>query len=263
MKICVAGKGGVGKTLITGTLARLFARDGFEVLAVDADPNPNLAVSIGIPASDAFKITPLLCDSRLIEERTGVAPGSEWGVIFNIAPDVRDIVDRFSIRGPDGVKLLVVGSIDYGGAGCFCPETAFLKTLLAYIVARRQEVVLVDLQAGLEPFGRGVAKYVDAVVVVTDQSLKSMNTAERVFRLSKDLNVKRIMAVVNRVTNLSEAPITTLEEIGFEVLGIIPFDESVVKADERGLALIDYGADSKALEAVKKIYGRLSALSKE
>ncbi len=263
MKICIAGKGGVGKTLVTGTLARLYARDGFEVLAVDADPNPNLAVSIGILASDAFKITPLLRDSRLIEERTGVAPGSGWGVIFNIAPDVRDIVDKFSIRGPDGVKLLVVGSIDYGGAGCFCPETAFLKTLLAYIMAGRREVVLVDLQAGLEPFGRGVAKYVDVVAVVVDQSLKSINTAERIFRLSKDLNVKRITAIINRVTNPSEAPITTLEEIGFEVLGIIPFDESVVEADEKGWALIDYRAESKALEALKKIYGKLSAILKE
>lgn len=263
MKICIAGKGGVGKTFVAGTLARLFARGGFDVLAVDADPNPNLALSLGIPASDAFKITPLLRDSRLIEERTGVAPGSGWGVIFNIAPDVRDIVDRFSIRGPDGVKLLVVGSIDYGGAGCFCPETAFLKTLLAYIMARRREVVLVDLQAGPEPFGRGVAKHVDAIVVVTDQSLKSMETAKRIFRLSKGLNVSRIMAVVNRVTNLSDAPISTLEEIGFEVLGVIPFDESVVEADEKGLALIDYKADSKALEAVRKIYSRLSSLSKE
>ncbi|MBS7610960.1 AAA family ATPase [Candidatus Bathyarchaeota archaeon] len=260
MKICVAGKGGVGKTLVAGTLARLYARDGFEVLAVDADPNPNLAVSIGIPASDAFKITPLLRDSRLIEERTGTAPGSGWGVIFNIAPDVRDIVDRFSIKGPDGVKLLVVGSIDYGGAGCFCPETAFLKTLLAYIVARRREVVLVDLQAGPEPFGRGVAKHVDVVVVVTDQSLKSINTAERVFRLSKDLNVKGITAIINKVTNPSEAPIATLEEIGFEVLGIIPFDELIVEADEKGWALIDYRAESKALEALRKIYSRLSAI---
>jgi CO dehydrogenase maturation factor len=257
LKICLAGKGGVGKTFVTGTLARLFARDGFKVLAVDADPNPNLAVSVGIPASDAFKITPLLCNSKLIEERTGVAPGSGWGVIFNVAPDVRDIVDRFSIRGPDGVNLLVVGSIDYGGAGCFCPETALLKTLLAYIMAKRREVILVDLQAGPEPFGRGVAKYMDAVIVVTDQSLKSINTAERIFRLSKDLGVKRLMAVFNRVTNPSAAPVRVLEEIGFEVLGVIPFDESVIEADEKGLALIDYNVDSKALKAIKGVYGKL------
>ncbi len=257
MKICLAGKGGVGKTLITGTLARLFARDGFEVLAVDADPNPNLAVSVGIPASDAFKITPLLRNSKLIEERTGVAPGSGWGVIFNVAPDVRDIVDRFSIRGPDGVNLLVIGSIDYGGAGCFCPETAFLKTLLAYIMAKRREVILVDLQAGPEPFGRGVAKYMDAVIVVTDQSLKSISTAEKIFHLSKDLNVKRLMSVLNRVTNPSIAPIHVLERIGFEVLGVIPFDESVIEADEKGLALIDYKTDSKALKAIREIYDKL------
>lgn len=263
MKICVAGKGGVGKTFITGALARLFAEDGFEVLAVDADPNPNLAVSIGISASDAFRITPLLRNSKLIEERTGVTPGSGWGIVFNIAPDVRDIVDKFSVRGPGGIKLLVVGSIDYGGMGCFCPETAFLKTLLAYIVAKRREVVLVDLEAGLEPFGRGVAKYVDAVLVVTDQSLKSINAAERIFHLSKDLNVKRMMAVVNKATSPTDTLIVRLEKIGFKVLGVVPFDESVVEADERGLALIDYKANTKALEAIRRIYCELLALLKD
>lgn len=257
MKICVAGKGGVGKTFVAGTLARLFAKDGFEVLAVDADPSPNLAVSIGIPSEEAFRITPITRNSELIKERTGVAPGSSWSVIFNLAPYVEDVVDRFSIPGPDGVKLLVVGSIEYGGGGCFCPEAAFLKTLLAHIMAKRWEIVVVDMQAGLEPFGRGVVKHLDGLIAVTEPTVKSLNTVERIGRMSRELGVGRIMAVVNKARGGEERFIDRLKELGFSVLGVIPFDEAVAEADERGMAPIDYRPRSEAVKAVEKIYRSL------
>lgn len=257
MKICIAGKGGVGKTFVAGTLARLFARDGFEVLAVDADPSPNLAISVGLPPDKAFRITPITRNTELIKERTGVAPGSSWGVIFNLAPYVEDVVDRFSILGPDGVKLLVVGSIEYGGGGCFCPEAAFLKTLLAHLMARRWEMVVVDMQAGLEPFGRGVMKYLDGLIVVTEPTIKSLKTAERIGRMSRELGVRRIMAVVNKVRGCERGFVETLKEMEFRILGVIPFDDSVVEADERGMAPIDYRPRSEAIKALEKIYRNL------
>lgn len=257
MKLCVAGKGGVGKTFVAGTLARLFARDGFEVLAIDADPSPNLAVSVGLPPDEAFRITPITSNSKLIEERTGVAPGSSWGVIFNLAPYVEDVVDRFSIAGPDGVKLLVVGSIEYGGSGCFCPEAAFLKTLLAHIMAKRWEVVVVDMQAGLEPFGRGVVKHLDGLIAVTEPTVKSLKTVERIGKMSKELGVERIMAVVNKAKGNEGGFVETLKELGFSVLGVIPFDEVVAEADGKGMAPIDYSPRSEAVRAVEKIYRNL------
>ncbi len=259
MKICVAGKGGTGKTTISAVLARFFARNGFNVLAVDADPNTNLALSLGIPLEEAKKIVPISENKELIAERTGVAPGSSWGAIFNLVPDVRDIRDKYSVFAPDGVSLLVTGTIDYGGSGCFCPAAALLKALLSYIILKEKEIVIIDMEAGLEHLGRGVTKKVDMLITVIEPSVKATETAERIRKLAGDLDVKEIYVVVNKVYSENQSKLIRgmLMKRGFSILGEIPYDEEIVKADMKGKSPLDYNPDSKAVKAIHGIYHKL------
>ncbi len=168
MKIAVAGKGGVGKTFISGTLARLLAQDGYNVLAVDADPNINTASSLGIPPDIAEKIVPLSDNDELIQEKTGVTPGKSYGQMFRLTPTVSDIVEKFGVIGPDGVQLLVMGTISDGGSGCMCPSNALLRVLVQHILIQRKDVLVMDMVAGLEHLGRGTARRMDVMLVVVE-----------------------------------------------------------------------------------------------
>jgi len=255
MKIAVAGKGGVGKTFISGTLARLLARDGYKVLVVDADPNINTASSLGIPAEVAKKIIPLSENEVLIQEKTGVAPGRSYGQMFRLTPTVSDIVENFGVVGPDGVQLLVMGTVKGGDMGCMCPANALLRVLVQHLLIQRKEVLVMDMVAGLEHLGRGTARRMDTMLVVTEPRMKSVDTARRILKLAEDIEVKEVLAVGNKVGNLSEMLFIedNMKELGIPVAAQIPFDEAVTEADMLGEAPIDHNPDSPALKAVSEL----------
>ena len=159
IKIAISGKGGVGKTTLSGTLARLFARKGYDVLAIDADPSMNLASALGIKNPPK----PLTEFKELIDERAGGPAG-----VFKLNPKVDDIAGKFGVTGPDNVKLLVMGTIERGGSGCMCPASSFLKALMRHVILKLNSVVILDMEAGLEHLGRGTTKGIDYMLIVVE-----------------------------------------------------------------------------------------------
>ncbi len=178
MKVAISGKGGVGKTTLAGVMARVLAAAGHKVLAIDADPDANLASAVGIPQEELKNLKPLAGMRELIEERTGATKGA-YGAYFKLNPQVEDLPDRFSLER-DGVKLMVLGTIPQGGGGCFCPENVVLKSLLAHVFIEREEYLIVDMEAGLEHLGRGTTAYMDALIVVVEPGRRSLQTARQV-----------------------------------------------------------------------------------
>jgi CO dehydrogenase maturation factor len=254
LKVAVAGKGGVGKTTISGVLARSMARQGSKVLAIDADPAMNLWLSLGIPKEALANIVPLSENDDLIEERTGARPGSIGGV-FSLTPKVSDIAERYGIRGPDGVTLLVLGTVKSAGGGCMCPANALLKALLRHLLLDRRDVVVLDMEAGLEHLGRGVVKGVDALLAIVEPSYRSIETAARVKKLAQDLGVKRIYAVGNKIGRAGEELYIRreAEKVGLDLLAAIPLDQAVPEAEMAGLSPIDYAPHSEAVKAIERL----------
>ena len=259
MRIAVAGKGGVGKTFISGTLARLLAQAGYSVLVIDADPNINTASSIGISAEVAEKIMPLSDNDGLILEKTGVAPGKSYGQIFRLTPTVSDIVEDFGVVGPDGVKLLVMGTVKGGDAGCMCPSNALIRVLIQHLLIQRKEVLVMDMVAGLEHLGRGTARRMDTMLVVVEPRMKSIDTVRRIIKLAGDIEIKEVLAVGNKIRNATERTFIEekLKELGISIVAYIPYDDSVAEADMLGKAPIDHDPESPAVKAVAGLVGFL------
>ena len=258
MKIAVSGKGGVGKTTIAGVLARTLVHRGFKVLAIDADPNANLALSLGISPNMAEKIVPISENADLIEEKTGVRPGSS-GSVFRLSFRVDDILDNFSLKSPDGVNLLVMGAVKAAGGGCMCSANALVRSLLRYLLVKRDEAVVVDMEAGTEHLGRGTAEAVDVMLVVTEANLKALETAKRVYKLSEELGIKRIFIVGNKVVGPSDEDMIRrfCDDNDLPLLELIPYDEEMRQADARGDTLIDFSSSSKGISAIQKMGEKL------
>jgi len=252
MKLAVAGKGGVGKTFVSATLARLFARDGFNVLAVDADSNINLASSLGIGSEMAEKIMPLSDNESLVKERTGVSPGKSFGSIFRLTPTVSDIVDKFGIEGPDGVKLLVMGTVKAADGGCMCPANALLRVLMQHLLIQRKDVIIMDMEAGVEHLGRGTARRVDAMIVIVEPRMKSVETIKRIMELAKEIEVQEVLAVGNKIARPEEKNFIDrhMTELGIQVAAEIPYDQAVAEADLMGVAPLDYDGQSSAIHSI-------------
>ncbi len=247
MKLAVAGKGGVGKTTIAGTLARLFAREGERVIAVDADPAMNLKFALGI-AENPEPISEL---KDLISERTAADTGMG---VFKLNPKVDDILMRFGAAGPDGVMLLVMGTIEKGGTGCTCPENAFLRALLRHVLFKESTVIL-DMEAGIEHLGRGTARGVDLMLTVVEPGMRSVETVARIKKLGEDIGITRFAAVINKVTTTEVAQKieAILADLGIPVLGIVPHDPALIQADLEGRAPLDVGgAAVEHLKAIKE-----------
>jgi len=245
LKIAVAGKGGVGKTTIAGTLSRLLAREGHPVIAVDADPAMNLKFTLGIKENP----TPISALKDLIFERTGAYSGTG---IYKLNPKVDDIITKYGAEGPDGVTLLVMGTIEKGGGGCVCPENAFLRSLLQHILFKENTVIM-DMEAGIEHLGRGTAKGVDLMLTVVEPGMRSVETVSRIKKLGDDIGIHNIAAVINKVmdSEMAKKIETKLDEIGIPLLGIIPYELALIKADIESKAPLDVGGD--AVEHIKRI----------
>lgn len=228
MKIAVTGKGGVGKTTLAGTIARILAADGYTVLAVDADPDANLASALGIDPDVARGIVPIADMKELIEERTGAKTGTMGG-FFKINPRVDDLPDELSVP-LDGIRLMVMGTVKEGAGGCICPESVVLRSLMRHLLLRRKEAVIMDMEAGIEHLGRGTASAVDAMIVVVEPGARSVRTADAIKKLAGDIGIPRLFVVLNKV------PASDLDEVlgllsEYEVIGSLPYSDQVRRAD--------------------------------
>ncbi|MBN1653844.1 MAG: AAA family ATPase [Deltaproteobacteria bacterium] len=230
LKLAISGKGGVGKTTISAILARLLAASGKRVFAIDADPVSNLASALGV--SEDPPITPIIELRDIIAERTGAQPG-QYGGMFKLNPEVGDLPDRFS-RERDGVRLLVTGTIDEGGSGCFCPESAVLRSLMQHLILYRDDVVVMDMEAGVEHIGRATTRAVDRLIIVVDPGGRSQVAARRIRRLAMDIGIKRVSIVANRVRGPEDRALVEKNLADFDFLGFLPIDEEIADADREG-----------------------------
>jgi len=242
MKLAISGKGGVGKTTIAGTLARLYAAAGRRVLAIDADPDANLASAIGLPPELRSQIRTISGERKLIEERTG-AKVREFGQMFKLNPEVADIAERYAVRHA-GVDLLVLGAVERAAGGCACPEAVLLKSLVLHLVLRREDVVILDMEAGIEHLGRGTAMGVDLMLVVAEPGRRSVETVHRIRQMSGALGIRRFGVVLNKSIDDAADRAWMAEEFGAGALiGTIPLDGRIARADRLGLSLLELGED--------------------
>lgn len=253
MKIAISGKGGVGKTLLASLLSKVFAQSGYSVLAIDADPDANLAASLGFPHPE--KIVPISEMKDLIAERTGTKP-DQREVYFKLNPKVDDLPEKYW-QEIDGIKLMVMGRTKQGGSGCYCPENTLLRALIAHLLLARDEAIIMDMEAGIEHLGRATASAVDKLVMVVEPGRRSIETAHTITGLAKDIGLRNIAVVGNKVRNQSDREFLISSLPDFEFLGFIPYDQAIVDADLANLPVLD--ASPQVTNEVKNIYRKLVA----
>ncbi|MBK6712336.1 MAG: AAA family ATPase [Chloroflexi bacterium] len=253
MKLAISGKGGVGKTTLTALLAQALADQGRQVLAVDADPSPCLAGALGFPDELRAQLRPISEMDALIEERTGAKPGTVGG-FFTLNPRVDDIPERFSVIHR-GVRLLEMGAVDIGGSGCICPESAMLKTLFTHLLFRQDDILILDMYAGVEHLGRATVDFVDALIIVVEPTRRSLGTAVQIKKLAADIGLTRLWLVGNKIRNQDEAAFLQENTPGVPILGLLPADLRVQEADRLGTAVYDHVPALK--EQAEKIVNQL------
>jgi CO dehydrogenase maturation factor len=237
MKIAVTGKGGVGKTTFASTLARLYAKEGKKVLAVDVDPDANLGLALGFSEEELESITSISKMTKLIEERTG-ASSSGLSKFFSINPKVDDIPEKFA-KEINGVKLLVLGTVETANSGCVCPEHVMLKRIISHLILKEDDVVILDMEAGLEHLARGTTEKMDQFIVVIEPGARSVQTYKNVKRLAKDLGIETVRVVANKVRNEKDEEFVKSKIPAEDLLGFVHYDEDVIDADRQGSSPYD------------------------
>jgi CO dehydrogenase maturation factor len=236
MKIAIAGKGGVGKTVIAGCIARSLARDGYTTLAIDADSSPNLALTLGLSQDDAGRIIPVLENKELIDKKTGTGISG----VYNLNFTVDDIVREYSMPTPAGVHLLVMGAVKSMGSGCACPGNTVIRSLLRHLVVERDEAVVLDMEAGLEHLGRGTAEAVDWMLVVSDANRKSLMTADAIAVIARKAGIAHVALVGNRIESKEQNDIISAfaSQHNLQLLGVVPFDAAVEESGIKGSSIL-------------------------
>ena len=257
MKFAITGKGGVGKTTVCALLARALAARHRQVVAIDADPDANLAACLGYAHPDSIR--PLVELKELIAERTGVQPGTTGGM-FRLNPFVADLTDKYAVE-VDGVKVLVAGAIKKGGSGCYCPENALLRALVSHLLLDKDMTLALDMEAGIEHLGRGTVGCVDRLLIVVDPGRRGAETARRIQRLASDIGLHKISVIGNKIRSPNDEVFLreTLSDLDFA--GFLPYNELVCDAERNGRSAWD--ADASLRENVNEIVNGLKKTTGE
>jgi CO dehydrogenase maturation factor len=251
MKVAITGKGGVGKTTLSATLARLYAAEGRTVLCADVDPDANLGLALGLTEEEVNAIVPISKMRSLIEERTGATKDN---LFYKLNPQVSDIPDTYA-KEVNGVKLLVMGTVETGGSGCVCPEHVMLKAVLSALSFRKDDVVIMDMEAGLEHLGRGTASVMDQFIVVVEPGARSIQTYEKVRQLAADIGVHQVRVVGNKIRGEADRQFIESRIPAEDILGFISYNAEVIDADRNGLS--PYDVSPKAVEEIREIKNRM------
>ncbi len=247
MKIAVTGQGGVGKTTLAATLARLYAAEGRPVLAADVDPDANLGLALGLTEEEVNAIVPVSKMKELAKERTGANASNTF---YKLNPEVSDLPDKLS-KDIGGVKLLVMGTVDTGGTGCVCPEHVLLKAILSNLVFRKDDVVIMDMEAGLEHLGRGTASMMDQFIAVIEPGARSIQTYTRIKELARDIGVTKVRVVANKVRGEDDRAFIQKRIPPEDLLGFLSYNPEIIDADRRGLS--PYDVSPKAVEEIRAV----------
>lgn len=258
MKIAISGKGGVGKSTLAAMLALLYKKRGYKVLALDADPDANLASALGIKHEVQAQKKPISKQIELIEERTG-AKVNQYGQVFQMNPKVSDVAETFAYKH-DGIDVLVLGAVKAGGSGCACPESTFIRALVCDLILFKDELLIMDMEAGVEHLGRATASGVDVMIVVVEPGQRSIDCADSIIKMASDIGIKRLEFVANKI-NTKEDEDFVRASLPKEPLALIRTSDALKSADRDGVSVMDM-ADAETLSMFEGIIEKIEGSDK-